>query len=586
MTRTMQGRLRALWSLRGVACLAATVGVAAAPSTLQAFEFETGNPDLRVRFDNQVRYAIGVRMEDIDAAFGDNPIYDETEYKFEKNDVMMNRFDLVSEFDVVYKESFGGRVSAAVWDDFAYNDRARRNPALAAFGVPGSYEGDYYSRETERFARRGGEILDAFLFANFELGVPIKLRVGKHTVYWGESLFTAFHGISYSQAPLDGNKGASSPGIEAKEVFMPVSQVSAAVALGSQLTLNGEYFFKWAPNRLPQGGTYFGSADMLFDGPDYFFLGFNPATGQPINLPQTRYVGPGENGTNNFGVNLRYTPTRLPDTTFGLYYRRFDETQPWAPVIGWTYFYNPVDPPASFVAPTSYHLAYAEDTEMFAASVTTQAGPIAVSSDLVYRQDTALVSAPTFIGIGDLEGVEGARGDTWHWVVNGLYLLPNSRMWDSGTLAVEALYSKLDRVTKNEALYFEAGSPACTDVANVPGQGKAKDGCSTGEYAQVQFVLTPQWLGVLPSVDLSVPLSGSYGFLGNGPTLGPNFEDNYSWSVGLQFDYVQKYTVVLRYSDAYAPYNKNPQTGLAATLQGNALQNDHGYLSLSFKTTF
>jgi len=518
------------WSRRR--CLAVVASAACAlavPSSLLAFDFETGNSDLRVRFDNQVRYAVGMRLEDVDPAFGNNPTYDEVEYAFEQNEVMMNRFDLLTEFDVVYKEKLGFRASSAVWQDFAYSDgEATRNPQLAALGIPGSYRNDLYTRETDRFIHSGGELLDAFVFANFEVPVPVKVRLGKHTVYWGESLFTPFHGISYSQAPLNGLKSSSSPGIEAKEVFMPVSQISASMQLGSQLTLNAQYFFRWTPNRLPQGGTYFGSADMLFDGPEFLFAG--PAG----NLPQTPYAGPDDDGTNNFGVNLRYTPSRFAGTTLGLYYRKFDETQPWAPVLSGRIVNIPGVGPR-FV-PNGYHLAYAEDTEMYAASVSTSVGPISVSSDFVYRHGTALVSASSFAGAGDFAGTEGARGNTWHWLVNGVYLLPNSSLWDSGALTAEVLYSKLDEVTENEEVYKEVGRPGCTDANNVPGQGTAEDGCSTGEYAQVQFGVSPQWLGVLPSLDLSVPVTGTYGFLGNGPTLGPNFEDAYSWSVGLQFD--------------------------------------------------
>jgi hypothetical protein len=577
MSNTIRERLQGRRSLRCLALMATAAGACTMPSALQAFEFDTGNPNLRVRFDNQVRYAVGMRMDDIDPAFGNNPTYDETEYLFEKHDVMMNRFDLLSEFDVIYRENFGARVSAAVWHDWAYDGKAKRNPDLVALGIPGSYEDDFYTPETERFIESGGEILDAFVFANFEIGVPVKVRLGKHTVYWGESLFTPFHGIAYSQAPLDGLKSSSSPGIEAKEVFMPVSQVSASVQLGSQATLNAQYFFRWTPNRLPQGGTYFGSADMLFDGPEFIFAG-------PLgNLPQTKYIGPDKSGTNNFGVSLRFSPDALAGTSFGLYYRKFDETQPWAPVLSG----RVVNIPGvgfTFI-PSSYHLSYAEDTEMYAASVATSVGPVAVSSDLVYRHDTALVSASSFAGAGDLAGVEGARGNTWHWVVNGIYLLPSSRLWDSGQLLVEALYSKLDDVTKNEEVYKEVGRPGCTNVNNVPGQGTSKDGCSTGEYAQIQATVRPQWLGVAPSLDLSIPVTGTYGFLGNGPTPGPNFEDAYSWAVGLEFEYLQRYTVVLRYADSDAPYNKAPN-GLAATQRGNAVQNDHGYLSLAFKTTF
>ena len=51
----------------------------------------------------------------------------------------------------------------------------------------------------------------------------VSLRLGKHTVYWGESLLGAgaIHGISYGQYSLDLWKALATPGIEAKEIYRP-----------------------------------------------------------------------------------------------------------------------------------------------------------------------------------------------------------------------------------------------------------------------------------------------------------------------------------------------------------------------------
>ena len=43
------------------AAVAALVGYALAPHAT-AIELETGNPDLKIRWDNQVRYSVGVRF--------------------------------------------------------------------------------------------------------------------------------------------------------------------------------------------------------------------------------------------------------------------------------------------------------------------------------------------------------------------------------------------------------------------------------------------------------------------------------------------------------------------------------------------
>ena len=44
------------------------------------------------------------------------------------------------------------------------------------------------------------------MFANFDAGdVPVNVKAGQHTVFWGDSLLLggAIHGVSYAQNPLD-----------------------------------------------------------------------------------------------------------------------------------------------------------------------------------------------------------------------------------------------------------------------------------------------------------------------------------------------------------------------------------------------
>ena len=588
MKRFQTIHLRARRTRLSAAVAAVLAGCAFAPAA-GAVELETGNPDLAVRWDNQVRYAVGMRAEGINPAFGNSPVYDETEYRFEKNKVMMNRVDLLSEFDLAYKKNYGFRVSGAAWHDQAYHDRkAHTNPGFLAPGLPysaiGNYIGNDYSSTTNRFHYQGGELLDAFAYANFDIaGKRANVKLGKHTVYWGEAFFTPFHGISYSQAPLDGLKGASSPGIEAKEVFMPINQLSGAVQLSPEWSLRGQYFLDWRPNRLPEGGTYFGAADMLFSGPDRILAGFGPAG--PILVPRGAPVEPDRKGTNNFGVNLRYSPEQMSDTTFGLYYRKFDETQPWAPVFK-------IAPPSP--VPQDYHLAYAKDTQMVAASVQTAAGPFSVGGELIYRKNTALNSNAAFVSANgsslDFAGVEGARGNTMHLVANAVYLLPRTALWESGTLIGEAVYSRLLSVTKNRDVFngvgymgCNAGTAAATSGAKLVGD--KNDGCSTKDVLLLNVAFTPQWLQVYPGVDLSAPLSIGYGVHGNGATLGGGNEGSYTYSVGLEAVLRQKYTFAVKYSDSHARYNTGP-TGLATTSNGNSAQNNHGWLALTFKTTF
>ena len=559
---------------------AAMLGTLASPPG-RAAPIDLGDPDLALRWDTSIRYGLGWRAQGIDPALGNDPNYDETDYRFKRGQMMMNRLDVLTEVDLSYKRRYGVRLSAAGWYDAAYDNGARTNPGtLDASGtgagpaVPysqlGSYIDNHYARYTSRYTVGGAEFLDAFAFASIDIGaVPVSFRLGQHTVYWGESLFTTFHNIAYSQSPLDGLKGAASPGITAKEAYLPLAQLSLQAQLSATLSLAAQYALAWKPNRLPEGGTYFGSADLLFNGPDRAFLGFAPGTAYPLFMPRGDPIVP-ERQRGSWGMSLRWTPPALGGGTIGAYYRRFDETQPWAPLLR-------LDPASPL--PLDYHLAYARGTQLLGLSLATTLGGVSVGAELSYRKNTALNSTQATVvapALLDFAGTEGARGDTWHALVNGLYVLPHSPLWDTGTVQAELVYSRLQRVTSRPEV-FNAVGYACP-----AGQG-VDQGCSTRSVWLAQVGLEPQWLQAFPGIDLSAPISLAYGLHGNGATLAGGNEGAATWSIGAKLQARANYTMTLSYNGSHA---RMQSVNGQATGSGNFAQNDHGWWSLSLRTSF
>jgi hypothetical protein len=165
------------------AAAAAAIVLAAAPA--EAFEFDTGNPDLTVRWDNTPRFNLGMRTEQRDDLIGNNQLYDEGTYSFDRGDVVAARVDWFSELDVVYQKRYGARVSAQAWYDGAYGNYGRSNPRFAAIA---SYPDNRYSDYTRDLYRGAdAEFLDAFVFGRFDLGdVPLTVKLGRHSLYWGE----------------------------------------------------------------------------------------------------------------------------------------------------------------------------------------------------------------------------------------------------------------------------------------------------------------------------------------------------------------------------------------------------------------
>ena len=253
--------------------LAAALTLLAAPA--KAFEIDAGNPDVAIRWDNTVRANLATRVESRDDKIGNSAVADEGTYSFDKGDMVAQRLDLLSEFDVIYKKRHGLRVSGSAWVDAAYGSTSRSNPNPPLSMIP-SYVNNEYSPLVQRLYHGGtGEILDAFVFTGFDVaGAPVSVKLRRHTTYWGESLLLGghMHSVAYAQNPLDLQKGFATPGTEAKELFRPLNQLSAQAQVTDTLSLAANVGFEWESARYPEGGTYLGPVDFAFNGPDRQFL--------------------------------------------------------------------------------------------------------------------------------------------------------------------------------------------------------------------------------------------------------------------------------------------------------------------------
>lgn len=543
-----------------VAIAAGLVAVASSGSAL-AFSIDSGTPEVTIKLDNQVRYNVGLRTDQIDPRIGNNANFDEGDYKFRRGDLITNRLDLLTEFEVDYKREFGMRVSAAGWVDQAYaHPEAKQNPSLA--NLPSSYIGNKYSGLTERYYRGpSGEFLDAFVYANFVVaGQPLSAKIGQHSIYWGNAVFSGA-GISYSQQPTDGRKQAATPGVETRETFLPLNQVSATYQVNDSVQIAAQYFLDWDHVRSPEGGTYFGGSDATLDGPDRFGGG----------LPFTRSsaLGP-EKKSGNWGVSTKIAPLDWEGTTIGLYYRVFDEKN------GLWLFRDPA-------APTTYRAVFPRDTQLIGLSVDATVGPVAVGGELGLRKNAGLNS----FSLSTTN--EGARGDVYHASVNAIYGLPRSALWDFGTLTAELTYDRLDKVTKNEALFNQVDATNPKTGAKLCPLGWSA-GCATKSAWGLGLRVAPSWSQVWPSVDLTVPVTMITGLKGNTPDFGGTSQGQVAWSLGADFDIRKAWLVSVAYADISAKIvPTGASNALGPTYTGNGsgwLISDRGRVTLTVKTSF
>jgi len=235
-------------ALRNGVLGAASAAALALPQAAGAFEANTGNEDLSVRWDNTVRVNVVKRAESQDAAFLANPNYDDGDRNFDDGASFM-RFDLLSEFDLVWKKALGFRVSAAGWYDTVYNSD-NDNPGFAGGAFPNqtSVAFNEFTRKTRDLHGRKVELRDAFVFGRADLGgMPLTVRLGQHALVWGESLFFAANAIAGGQSAFDIGRLLADPTAQTKEFVLPVPQVSAQVQVSPSLTLAA---YAPSPNRL------------------------------------------------------------------------------------------------------------------------------------------------------------------------------------------------------------------------------------------------------------------------------------------------------------------------------------------------
>ncbi len=589
-----------------VRALLAALLLPAAPA--RALEIPTGNPDLVLRLDTTVRYNLALRTDPIDTLIGNNPAFTVGEYSFPQYGVVANRLDLLVELDLVYRGRWGGRVSAAGWYDDAYRDHvASGSPALAAAGIPGSYVDNEFSTYTRhRYLGPWGELLDAFAFATFDLGpVPISVKAGQHTVYWGESLMLAgnTHGVSAAQMPLDLQKGYATPGVEAKELFRPLPAVSAQAQLLPELSLAAQVFLGWRSNLYPEGGTFLGAGDFAFNGPDGIYRCLDPVR-QPTCVSKGFLANAGvsrPDDLGDWGLALRWRPDWL-DGTAGLYYRRYTDKQAAMFLTANPGGVGPLSP--AFPSPLKYQQYYGEGIDLVGVSLATQVLGVSLGAEVSWRHGMPLLAqspgfavapapplAPVLFPHGAPQLVGNsyqARGDTLHGLLNAVAVVSGGRAFSSASVAVELTGSRWLTVGDNQDSFYALGHGVCRDDPALASAGLARgrrDGCATRGHVAAGASLAPTWFRVLPRTDLSVPLAGSWTIAGNSPvTLGGN-EHAGTWSAGVAADIDSRYRVDLKYVDFFGTTTDDGTTVTSANGMLGLLKN-RAHVALTAKGTF
>lgn len=516
---------------------------------VQAVEIETGNADVQLRWDNTFKYTGAVRLRDPSSRLVDDNLpaninninLDDGDRNFRRG-LISNRVDVLSEMDVSYKKRFGARVSAAAWYDTVYNRSNDNDSPDRVNQVSAPY--NEFTDATRDLHGRKAEFLDAFVYANGDSG---NVRLGRHSLLYGETLFFGGNGLAYAQSPTDVVKLLSVPNSQFKEITIPVNQVSGQYQITEQVSLGGYYQFEFRKSRIPAVGSYFSGADVFDDGAERFL--FAPGVGVPrVADEKAKDSGQG-------GIQLRWRPTGT-DVEYGFYAVRYHDKSFQAylrPVAG------------------NFQLVYPENIKSYGASFSTEVAGFNLAGEVSVRRNTPLVSGPVLDlsagGVADNNRNAGyAIGNSLHANLSGIFFLNRTAIWDNASLLAEIAWNRRTSITRNAA---------------------ELDPNTSRDAWGLRALLEPQWFQVAPSLDLSVPIGLGYNPRGNSSVVqvfNGGVKRGGDFSIGLKGVYDQVWRGGLNYTHYFG--SEGPALGADANLTFKQNNGDRDFISLSLQRTF
>jgi len=378
----------------------------------QGVEFNVG--DVEMSLDTQLSIGSSWRMEDRDAALIQGISGSDTnaqndndgDLNFDKGDAFSQVFKGTHDFQVSYA-NFGAFVRGKYWYDVALEDgnKAVFNDATVdKFSkADGTAFNDDGASEYAKFS--GAQILDAFVYGEFELGeMPLDLRIGKQVLSWGESTFIQ-GGINQTN-PFDVS-ALRRPGAELKEGLIPVNMVFASLGVTENLSAELFYQLEHQETVIPHCGTFFSDND-------YAAEGCGPVETAAGNIERDTTFGadgikrPSDDG--QFGVAFRYFSEAL-DTEFGLFAMNVHSRVPLisgrkAVMTEGNYFSATADATSDAILKGVLQKTYQIDAATAAAQLANiQAG--------VAAYDTDAIASLIKLGVGGLANLTSVNGVTF-----------------------------------------------------------------------------------------------------------------------------------------------------------------------------
>jgi hypothetical protein len=460
-------------------------GTVALTAPAYAYTFNTDS-DFKLSWDNTLQYSLGVRTGSQDQDILDSVNEDDGDRAFARGHVMENRVDWLSELEGSM-DNWGFRTSFAGWYDNVYHEPSANNSpsTFNAFSVAHNN----FTHDTVHTAGDNIWLEDLFVYDHLNVAsLPVTIRFGRLTETWGESLFAADNGIAYGMAPIDAAKAASVPGLQAKQLFMPVGQVTIGTQINDEISFEAFYHFEWRPTNIPAAGSYFGTSDLV------------PVGGEQLIVPPGSIYPGSEQAyivrTNDrnptggqFGISMHYAPDNT-NWDFGAYALMYNDSEPYLATTGTG---------ANFPAGNKlgeYFWGYQKQIQLYGVSASTTYGPVNIAGEVSARVNNDLQSLNVGTAPGDVATLP-AIGNSLHYQTSFVYIGGATPLYQSVTWVGEIMGSHVMQVTSNAA---------------------ALDTHRERTTLGLRTQFDPQYFQLLPGLDVDLPITLGYNFMGNSMT--------------------------------------------------------------------
>lgn len=414
-----------------------------------------------------------------------------------------------------------------------------------------------FTSATRNVNGENAQLLDAFVFGQHEFadGQSIQLKVGRQTLFWGQSLLFANNGISAGQAPTNIVVAQDIINPQSQQVFMPVGQAVVTYQPGIYgLTFQGYYQFEWEHDYFQGVGAYFNASDFLDKGGQSVIVGTVHGLGNEYLLRNKDLDPEHQNG--QFGLSMQ---GEVGNYDLGLFGLRYDAKAPE--------LYTYLGQDAGRVVPNgitagNYQVVYPRDIWIEGTSFSTNVGAANVAGEISGREHMPLIPNATAGVVLPGRNAGNTNSDPLYPVGNTLmaqasviYLSPGIPLDPGGVqIDAEVAYNHLISVTQNR---------------NFLAHGRQ------GSATAFHVVVTPQYNDVLPSLELSFPIGIDYNLLGRSEIDSSMQHGTGTFNVGVTATYRTVWVAALTYQDYLGK----------ADPSGNPLA-DRGYVSLNIQHTF